>query len=89
MLQSIRSKATSWVIKILFVILIASFAVWGVGAGSRSFLRYVAEHAGVAEADVLGYDLMTHDLTPSRLAGVDQGGAVRSGRVRRLGDATG
>lgn len=31
MLQSIRSKATSWVIKILFVILIASFAIWGVG----------------------------------------------------------
>jgi aspartyl aminopeptidase len=47
-------------------------AVWGVGTGSRSFLRYVAEHAGIAEADVLGYDLMTHDLTPSRLAGVDQ-----------------
>ena len=47
-------------------------AVWGVGSGSRPFLRYVAEHAGVAEADVLGYDLMTHDLTPSRLAGVDQ-----------------
>jgi aspartyl aminopeptidase len=45
--------------------------VWGVGSGTRSFLRYVAEHAGVAEADVLGYDLMTHDLTPSRLAGVD------------------
>src|SRR3954462_10250520 len=37
-------------------------AVWGVGSGGRSFLRYVAEHAGVAEADVLGYDLMTHDL---------------------------
>jgi len=47
-------------------------AVWGVGSGGRSFLRYVAEHAGVAEADVLGYDLMTHDLTPSRLSGVDQ-----------------
>ncbi|AGB25817.1 aspartyl aminopeptidase [Mycobacterium sp. JS623] len=47
-------------------------AVWGVGSGSRSFLRYVAEHAGVAEADVLGFDLMTHDLTPSRLGGVNQ-----------------
>jgi peptidyl-prolyl cis-trans isomerase D len=31
MLQSIRSTATSWVIKILFVLLIASFAVWGIG----------------------------------------------------------
>lgn len=47
-------------------------AVWGVGSGSRSFLRFVAEHAGVAEADVLGVDLMTHDLTPSRLAGANQ-----------------
>ena len=47
-------------------------AVWGVGTGSRSFLRYVAEHAGVAEADVLGADLMTHDLTPSTLAGAGQ-----------------
>jgi aspartyl aminopeptidase len=47
-------------------------AVWGVGSGSRSFLRFVAEHAGVPEADVLGYDLMTHDLNPSRLAGANQ-----------------
>jgi aspartyl aminopeptidase len=47
-------------------------AVWGVGSGSRSFLRYVAEHAGVAEADVLGIDLMTHDLTPSTLAGANR-----------------
>jgi peptidyl-prolyl cis-trans isomerase D len=31
MLQSIRSKATSWVIKVLFLVLIASFAIWGVG----------------------------------------------------------
>jgi aspartyl aminopeptidase len=47
-------------------------AVWGVGTGSGSFLRYVAEHAGVPEADVLGYDLMTHDLNPSRLVGANQ-----------------
>ena len=45
-------------------------AVWGVGAGARSFLGYVAEQAGVDEDDVLGADLMTHDLTPSTLAGV-------------------
>lgn len=31
MLQSIRSKATSWVIKVLFILLIASFAIWGIG----------------------------------------------------------
>ena len=47
-------------------------AVWGVGSGARSFLRYVAEHAGVPEADVLGYDLMTHDLNPSRLIGANR-----------------
>jgi aspartyl aminopeptidase len=47
-------------------------AVWGVGNASRPFLRFVAEHAGVAEVDVLGADLMTHDLTPSTLAGANQ-----------------
>ncbi|MGH3676280.1 MAG: M18 family aminopeptidase [Mycobacterium sp.] len=46
-------------------------AVWGVGTGTRSFLGYVAERTGVDAADVLGADLMTHDLTPSTLAGVD------------------
>jgi aspartyl aminopeptidase len=44
-------------------------AVWGVGSGPRSFLGYVAAQAGVAPDDVLGIDLMTHDLTPSTLAG--------------------
>ena len=46
-------------------------AVWGVGTGTRSFLGYVAGQAGVDAAEVLGFDLMTHDLTPSTLAGVD------------------
>ncbi|BBK32010.1 peptidyl-prolyl cis-trans isomerase D [Stella humosa] len=31
MLQAIRSRATSWVVKLLFVLLILSFAVWGIG----------------------------------------------------------
>lgn len=31
MLQFLRSSAGSWVVKILFVLLIASFAVWGIG----------------------------------------------------------
>ena len=44
-------------------------AVWGVGSGPRSFLGYVAEQSGVDADDVLGMDLMTHDLTPSTLAG--------------------
>lgn len=46
-------------------------AVWGVGSGPRSFLDYVADRAGVSAADVLGADLMTHDLTPSRLVGAN------------------
>ncbi len=44
-------------------------AVWGVGTGTRSFIGYMAELAEVDAADVLGFDLMTHDLTPSTLAG--------------------
>jgi aspartyl aminopeptidase len=46
-------------------------AVWGVGERSRSFLAYVAERSGVPVDDVLGFDLMTHDINPSRLSGVD------------------
>ena len=47
-------------------------AVWGADNGPRSFLDYVAERADVPAADVLGADLMTHDLTPSRLVGADR-----------------
>ncbi|MFF0492986.1 M18 family aminopeptidase [Nocardia sp. NPDC004068] len=46
-------------------------AVWGVGDEPRSLLDYVAERAGVAADDVLGWELMTHDLSPSRLVGRD------------------
>ena len=53
-------------------------AVWGVGTGARSFLGFVAERAGVNAADVLGTDLMTHDLTPSAvIAGGDLVSAPR------------
>ena len=45
-------------------------AVWGSGEAA-SFLAYVAERAGVAAADVLAADLMTHDLTPSTVVGAD------------------
>ncbi len=44
-------------------------AVWGVGGEPQSFLAYVAEHAGVDPDAVLGWELMTHDLAPSRLVG--------------------
>ncbi len=46
-------------------------AVWGVGSGARSFPAYVAERAGVDVEDVLGADLMTHDINPSRLVGAE------------------
>jgi aspartyl aminopeptidase len=46
-------------------------AVWGVGETTRSFVDYVAGCAGVAAADVLAADLMTHDLTPATVAGAD------------------
>ncbi|HUO37020.1 MAG TPA: M18 family aminopeptidase, partial [Mycobacterium sp.] len=47
-------------------------AVWGVGSsfpGQGSFLGYVAERAAVDPADVLGADLMTHDVQSSRVVG--------------------
>ncbi|MBS4727576.1 M18 family aminopeptidase [Mycobacterium sp. SM1] len=46
-------------------------AVWGVGEDNRPFLRYVAKRAGVHADDVLGSDLMTHDLAPSAVIGGD------------------
>jgi aspartyl aminopeptidase len=46
-------------------------AVWGAGREAGSFVGYVAERAGVAAADVLAADLMTHDLTPSTVLGAD------------------
>jgi aspartyl aminopeptidase len=47
-------------------------AVWGVDGRSRSFIGYVAEQAGIDPDDVLGTDLMTHDLTPSTLSGLGE-----------------
>jgi len=44
-------------------------AVWGVGNGARSFMAYVADQAGVDVDDVLGADLMTHDVQRSRVIG--------------------
>jgi aspartyl aminopeptidase len=47
-------------------------AVWGVGTEPRSFLDFVAERAGVRGDDVLGTDLMAHEISPSRLVGADR-----------------
>jgi len=46
-------------------------AVWGDGR-SPDFLGYVAQRAGVEPRDVLGFDLMTHDLAPSTVTGLGQ-----------------
>lgn len=46
-------------------------AVRGVGP-ARPIIEVVAEHAGVDPGRVLGWELMTHDLTPSRLIGTDR-----------------
>lgn len=50
MLRTIRASASSWVVKILFLILVASFAVWGIGDIFRGPSRStaVAEVGGIA-----------------------------------------
>jgi aspartyl aminopeptidase len=45
-------------------------AIFGAEGPARPFLDYVAEWVTVAPADLLSSELMTHDLTPSRLIGV-------------------
>lgn len=47
-------------------------AVWGAGGATPDFLGHVAERAGLEPRDVLGFDLMTHDLAPSGVTGVGQ-----------------
>lgn len=43
--------------------------VWGLGERPGVFIEFVADRAGVDAADVLGFDLMTHDLAPSAVTG--------------------
>lgn len=45
-------------------------AIWGVET-SEPIVDWVAEYAGVDPGAVLGWDLMTHDVSPSRVIGVD------------------
>jgi aspartyl aminopeptidase len=44
-------------------------AVWGTGQRPTSFVDHVARESEVDPADVLAFDLMTHDLTPSTVWG--------------------
>lgn len=53
MLTALRSLAGTWVAKILFLLLIASFAIWGIGDIARNFGRDTA----VARVDGQGIEL--------------------------------
>lgn len=46
-------------------------AVFSIGEQPHSFLDYIAERAQIPTTDLLGADLMTHDLTGSTLSGVN------------------
>jgi len=47
--------------------------IWGLGKPQEGeFIAFVAERAGVAAADVLGWDLMLHDLQPPSYLGRDR-----------------
>ncbi len=47
--------------------------VWGIDDGSaRSIIDVVAASADIGAADILGFELMLHDVTPSGLIGVDE-----------------
>ena len=46
-------------------------AVWATGEAARSFVSYVAQRAGIDADAVLGFDLMTHEVSPAGLCGVE------------------
>ncbi|GLW68486.1 putative M18 family aminopeptidase 2 [Kitasatospora phosalacinea] len=47
--------------------------VWGIGGTSEgALLEYVAQKAGLAAADVAGWDLMAHDIQPPAYLGRDR-----------------
>ncbi len=46
--------------------------IWGVGTEPGDFRRFLAAQVEAEPEDVLGWDVMTHDLTPSRRIGREQ-----------------
>lgn len=59
---------------------------WGLGleaSARRTFRTWLAAQAGVGPDDVLGYDAMTHDLTPARPVGADED-LIASARLDNL-----
>jgi aspartyl aminopeptidase len=58
--------------------------VWGLGeVDDGGFAAFMAKELGVAFDDVVAWDVMTHDLTPPSLLGVD-GELIASGRLDNL-----
>jgi aspartyl aminopeptidase len=45
--------------------------VWAVGDGGPGFMEWLAAQVDVAVDQLLGWELMTHDLAPSRVVGVN------------------
>lgn len=45
-------------------------AIWSTSSGT--FLDFVADRAKVAQSDILGFELMTHDTAPSALTGTSR-----------------
>lgn len=56
---------------------------WGLGIDRRDFRGWLADQAGVEAGDLLGFDAMTHDLTPARRIGAD-GELIASARLDNL-----
>lgn len=56
---------------------------WGVGDTPADFTGWLAEQVDVAPDDVLGWDMMTFDLTPARRLGRDRE-LLASGRLDNL-----
>jgi aspartyl aminopeptidase len=46
--------------------------IWGVGTEPGDFAALLADTVGCERDDILGWDVMTHDLTPSRRIGQDR-----------------
>ncbi len=84
MLDTLRRSASSWVIKILFVILILSFGIWGVG----DYLTHrSAEEPAIAVGDITismaaVQEEFSHDV--NRLGAV-MGNAFTAEEARRMG----
>ncbi|WP_290706845.1 M18 family aminopeptidase [Gordonia sp. UBA5067] len=47
-------------------------ALWSTDPDSPGLLAWLAQRLGVADTDVLGWELMTHDVEPSRIVGAEQ-----------------